>query len=197
MKPSMAAAGDREIEIKLPAPTPDDARRRLEQAGFRVAEPRSHEFNTAFDTPENRLRRGDMLLRLRISGDRNILTFKGPSEAGRHKIREEIEVEMSDAAAFARILEHAGFQPVFRYEKYRTEYELARAGGRAMLDETPAGVFIELEGSPEWIDDAAGRLGFSERDYIKATYAELHLHSAAGRTGQRDMLFERSEKSQP
>jgi hypothetical protein len=36
-----------------------------------------------------------------------------------------------------------------------------------MLDETPAGVFLELEGPSRWIDRTARRLGFAESDYLR------------------------------
>ncbi len=56
-----------------------------------------------------------------------------------------------------------------------------------MLDETPVGVFLELEGPPEWIDRTAGTLGFSEGDYITLSYLELHRRVTGGETG--DMVF--------
>ena len=59
---------------------------------------------------------------------------------------------------------------MFRYEKYRTEFRQPRRAGVAMLDETPVGVYLELEGTPHWIDRTARRLGFQESDYITASY---------------------------
>jgi adenylate cyclase class 2 len=116
-----------------------------------------------------------------------VFTFKGPPELGKHKIRKEIEFELPSAEACAEVLEALGYRPAFRYEKYRTEYtSQSVTSGRAMLDETPVGAFLELEGPPRWIDRMARRLGFREADYITATYAELHR--SAGR-GRRDMLF--------
>ena len=49
--------------------------------------------------------------------------------------------------------------PGFRYEKYRTTFRLP--GLHLDLDETPVGVFLELEGAPRAIDRAARSLGFS------------------------------------
>ena len=46
------------------------------------------------------------------------------------------------------IAERLGYRRVFRYEKYRTEFHQPRRAGVAMLDETPVGVFLELEGTP-------------------------------------------------
>ena len=42
-------------------------------------------------------------------------------------------------------------------------------------DETPVGTYVELEGSPAWIDRLAARMGFEESDYITASYARLYL----------------------
>jgi adenylate cyclase class 2 len=44
-----------------------------------------------------------------------------------------------------------------------------------MLDQTPIGDFLELEGSPAWIDRTACALGYSPDDYITASYGALYL----------------------
>jgi adenylate cyclase class 2 len=103
------------------------------------------------------------------------LTYKGRPAVGRHKSREELELEVSAAPPMAAILDRLGFRPVFRYEKYRTEYRRPGSAGVATVDETPVGVFLELEGPPRWIDRTARALGFSERDYITASYGRLYL----------------------
>lgn len=178
----------REVEIKLRLTDATEGRRRLREAGFRVAKRRVFEQNVILDTPGQTLRRRGLLLRLRTSGARSLVTFKGPAERGKHKIRKEIEFELKGGEALGQILEALGYQPVFRYEKYRTEYvQPACAAGRAMLDETPVGTFLELEGPPRWIDRTARGLRFPEADYITATYAELHRSAGSGR---RDMLFQ-------
>src|ERR1035438_5574550 len=79
------------------------------------------------------------------------------------------------ASTIGAIFERLGYRPVFRYEKYRTEYRLARGAGIATVDETPVGTYVELEGSPAWIDRLAARMGFEESDYITASYARLYL----------------------
>jgi len=128
-----------------------------------------------FDTPELSLRRAATLLRVRQAGGVATLTYKGPPVIARHKSREELELEISDARAMAAIIERLGLGPVFRYEKYRTEYRQPRRSGIATLDETPVGIYLELEGTPQWIDRAARKLGFAEDDYITASYARLWL----------------------
>jgi adenylate cyclase, class 2 len=177
-----------EVEIKLRLGSAAEGRRRLREAGFRVQKRRVLEQNVVFDTPGQALRRRGVVLRLRTSGTHSLVTFKGPAEGGKHKIRQEIEfkLERGGGPRLVQILEALGYRPAFLYEKYRTEYILATGAGRAMLDETPVGVFLELEGPPRWIDRMARRLGFRDADYITATYAGLHRSSGRG---TRDMLF--------
>ncbi|HVX64981.1 MAG TPA: class IV adenylate cyclase [Bryobacteraceae bacterium] len=163
----------REIEIKLPLPGAAQGRKLLRRAGFAVWRRRVFEQNVLYDTPAADLRRAHTGLRVRTCGGRNILTFKGPPFPGKHKDREEFETEFAADGAMREILRRLGYAPVFRYEKYRTEFRQGRSRSRAMLDETPVGVFLELEGSPRWIDRTARALGFTETDYITTSYAEL------------------------
>jgi adenylate cyclase class 2 len=164
-----------EIEIKLPLPGEDHGRDLLERAGFQLRSPRVFEANTVYDTPARALRGAGTLLRLRQVDGRGLLTFKGQAQPGRHKNREEVETEVADPAALAAILERIGFEPAFRYEKYRAEYGRPGAPGHATLDHTPIGDYLELEGPPEWIDEAATQLGFTESDYITASYGGLYF----------------------
>lgn len=135
--------------------------------------PRTFERNEVFDTPALLLRHERKLLRLREYGEDRILTYKGPPEAGPHKTREEIETTVGDAAALREMFDRLGYRVVFRYEKYRAEYE--KDGGLALVDETPIGVFVELEGDPDWIDSLAQRLGFLPEHYITESYGSLYL----------------------
>jgi adenylate cyclase class 2 len=187
----MAAGANREIEIKLRVPNAPAARRLLRQAGFRVVKRRVLEINVLFDNPARDLRARRCLIRIRRAGARAILTYKGAPEPGRHKSREELETPLARPEAFETILERLGFEPVFRYEKYRTEYRRGNLEGVVTLDQTPIGVFLELEGDPDWIDRLAGELGFAERHFILASYATLYVDYCRerGLTPQH-MLFE-------
>lgn len=165
----------RETEIKLALPDVKSGRALLRNAGFRVTRRRVFERNCMFDTPEAALRKSGALLRVRQAGREATLTYKGPAAVSRYKSREEVETQAADAGVMATILERVGFRPIFRYEKYRTEYGHADGNGVATLDETPIGVFMELEGTPRWIDHAARQLGFARCDYITASYGRLFL----------------------
>jgi len=170
-----ASHASREVEIKLPARDAREGRRLLRAAGFRIRKRRVFERNTLFDTTQKRLRRTGRLLRVRQVGRLGLLTYKGPAAAGaKHKDREELEVETGDPGRLAEMLARLDFRPVFRYEKYRTEYQRPGEAGLATLDETPVGVYLELEGAPGWIDRNARRLGFREAGYITASYYALY-----------------------
>ena len=183
--------GTQEIEIKLAVKDARSVRRRLREAGFVVSRPRVFEANTVFDTPQLSLRTSSQLLRIRQAGGVATITYKGVPETGRYKSREELELAISDAAAMISIVERLGYQRTFRYEKYRTEFRQPRRAGIAMLDETPAGVYLELEGTPHWIDRTARRLGFLVSDYITASYGRVYLDwcAAHGREPG-DMTFD-------
>jgi adenylate cyclase class IV len=113
----------------------------------------------------------------------------------RHKVREEIELEVSDAKALATIFEGLGMSRWFQYEKFRTTFRLPASNAWAAgllieLDETPIGVFLELEGPANAIDRAAKALGFKKRDYILANYMVLYREDCRRRgKAPRDMLF--------
>jgi adenylate cyclase class 2 len=180
-----------EIEIKLRLP-PDVSkmRRTLRKLGFRIAQARSHETNVLFDHPKNPLGKPGKLIRIRRVGSDNVLTYKGPSKSSRYKKRQELEVHVSDADMLDDIFQHLGYQPVFRYEKYRTEYVERSSPGKVLLDETPVGNFLELEGPPRWIDTTARLLGFAKTDYITASYGYLHMVFCRERGIERkNMLF--------
>ena len=180
-----------EIEIKLRLPDKlAKIRHALHQAGFRVAKPRIHESNVLFDNSKRTMRHHGKLLRLRRAGTHRYLTYKGPSEPSRYKKRQEIEIHLQDGAGLDEIFTHLGYRPVFRYEKYRTEYARPRVEGKIMLDETPIGNYLEIEGSPRWIDRTARALGFKPGDYITRSYGYLYLaYCRERRIAPKDMLF--------
>lgn len=164
-----------EIEVKISVRSAAAARKRIRDAGFRVHVPRVFEINILWDTADLRLRAQGKLVRLRDAGGRSILTFKGKSIDTRHKVREEIETRVENAGAIERVFREINLQPVFRYEKYRTEYSGDSGHGVVTLDETPIGTFLEIEGPARWIDRTAKKLGFSPADYIIASYGVLYL----------------------
>jgi len=164
-----------EIEVKIAVESAAAARKRIRAAGFAIHVPRVFEANVLYDFADSRLRAQGKIIRLRQAGKVYTMTFKGKSQNTRHKIREEVETTLEHSEAVRRIFSELELQPVFRYEKYRTEYVNGQSRGVITLDETPIGTFLEIEGPPRWIDRAARQLGFSPDDYITASYGVLYL----------------------
>jgi adenylate cyclase class 2 len=217
----------RETEIKLKINNERGFRRVLKKLGAHplgVGTGRVHEENVIFDTPQGGLAKHGQLLRIRIetpetrgrtkreqAKQRVVLTFKRPIvrpaagdgaevSHGLHKVREEIEVEVTDAAKLTEIFEGLGMSGWFSYEKYRTTFQLpaSRAWAKGLLielDETPIGTFVELEGPATAIDRAADELGYSKRDYVLKNYLVLYMEECRRKGEQpRRMVFPEREK---
>lgn len=162
-----------EIEVKFYLPERDAFRERLLAAGAEQVKDRLFEHNVRFDSPGERLRFQFRLLRLR-QDDGIRLTLKGPApDAGESeaKVREELEVKVSDFETTAAILERLGFAAQQVYEKYRETFHLGDV--EVVLDEMPFGDFVELEGEEDAIRAAAGRLGLDWEQRIVENYLTL------------------------
>ena len=177
-----------EIEIKFRIDDLRDLNRRLRTSGFRRVTPRTHEMNALYDLPGQSLRKRGELLRLREYGKDWTLTHKSKGVAGRHKRRVELETKVSDGRAMDEIVRALGYQPTFRYEKFRAEWTDGR--GQVVVDETPIGDFGEIEGPSRWIDQTAGKLGIRPERYITDTYAGLFFAwKRRTRSAAKEMTF--------
>ena len=105
------------------------------------------------------------------------------------KLREEVETVVGDGEVLLRVLHELGLHVWFRYEKYREEF--AREDVIVAIDETPVGVFVEIEGSEEGITAMAEALGRNPEDYIVDSYRGLFLtlRETLGLSGT-DMVFD-------
>jgi adenylate cyclase class 2 len=178
----------REIEIKFPIVDRTTLREKLETIG-RLKKARLFEDNIVFDDERGTLFKKRQLLRLRSSGA-VLLTFKNPVEQGRYKIMEEHEVVVSDFNSALSLLTGLGYRQVFRYQKYRTEYRVNKA--TVLLDETPIGDYVEIEGETQMIDRIAHQLGFDINEGISKNYLQLFREYARRHEDGTDMVF-RSE----
>ena len=172
---SIGLTNNQEREVKIAIQDAATAQFQILSHGFLEYTARHLEVNDVFDTPDQSIRGRGELLRLRQAGERHILTYKGKGESSAgHKVREELEVNLSDGKMTAAILNRLGFEPLFRYEKYRTEFHRDSEEGLIVLDETPIGNFLELEGSEQWIDRTAVLLGYTKEHYITSSYGKLY-----------------------
>ena len=181
-----------ETEIKFRVDDVANLTQRLEAASFRLQTPRAFESNVLYDTPGRQMRARTEILRIRSYAGRWTVTHKrlpdvGPGE-DTHKHRIETETDVADGAALEEIFLSLGLTHAFRYEKWRAEW--ADGEGHCVVDETPIGNYAELEGSAEWIDHAAARLGIDRSQYITLSYGRLfELWREQHRSTAQDLTF--------
>lgn len=180
----MSRTGSLETEVKLRVASPETARALLGRCGARLVAARHFEDNWLFDDPEASLRSRGAMLRLRRTPARATLTYKGPKRLVEGlKTREERETQVADADETEAILRALGLAPGFRYQKYREVWQLGDT--EVVIDETPIGCFLEIEGEAAAIHGVASSLGFSPRDYLSDSYMALFFASG----GSGNMLF--------
>jgi adenylate cyclase, class 2 len=191
-RPKHSSRRNIEIEIKIPFEDPEHLK---DLPGNLVLEtPRHFEDNWMLDTAEERLKNEHSALRIRFIDGHGLITFKGLSTAkSKFKVREELETHTDEPNQMLAIFERLGYHPFFRYQKYRTVYKLVLEDGnslKVMVDETPMGNFLELEGSEETVKHVIGALKLAPEDYITSTYIGMQAARcrAAGRQLE-DLIF--------
>ena len=178
-----------EREVKLRFPTVDEALMAIEATGATALRCRRLQEDYLLDDSQETLRRRRCVLRVRIESGKSLLTFKGPVQPSHMKLRDEIETVVGDGETLIRCLEQLGYRVWFRYQKYRQEYALGDVV--IAVDETPVGVFVEIEGGEQGITDAARVLGRTPQDYLLDSYRGLFMeHRRAHGLPTTDMLFD-------
>ncbi len=112
------------------------------------------------------------VLRLRRIGDRAILTYKErfPTRSDIKHQRED-ETGVDDPDALELILEALGFTPALVYEKRRETWQLEET--EIVIDELPFGLFMEIEGSEQSIENIESKLAIKRLRAEQATYPFL------------------------
>ncbi|HEY1191666.1 MAG TPA: class IV adenylate cyclase [Gemmata sp.] len=150
-----------------------------------------------FRAPDRDLKATDEAFRLRRTGAKNCLTYKGPRRDTETKTRPEIEVPLADgdptAADAERLLAALGYAPVTAVKKKRRVYRFTRDGFEleACFDNVDrVGDFVELEiVAPEAQYEAAkavllaaaGELGLTEQE--PRSYLTMVLEAQASGAG--------------
>jgi adenylate cyclase class 2 len=200
----MPQAMNTETEIKLPVRDIEIVLGRLKRLGARNRG-RVFEDNVLYDTRDGQLRRAGWLLRMRTEApaankwspagaQRAVITSKAPAKKrnSKYKQRIERETEIREPRHWPGILVRLGFRQTFRYEKFRTSF---RVGGLHVdLDETPVGIFLELEGRGQAIDEVAKGLGYSFGEYLRSTYWDVYAADCRRRgVRTRNMVFNKKK----
>lgn len=108
-----------------------------------------------------------------------LLTFKrriDPRATGM-KSCQEIETRVEDGQALLDALCASGFRVRFRYQRYRSTFNVKSEEGwdgeLLVLDRTPIGTWIEIEGTPRGINAIAAKLGHDPGEYDGRSYEQL------------------------
>ena len=178
-----------EREIKLRFASKSAAHEAVKSVGATPLRSKRLQEDALFDWPDERLRQSQCILRIRQENENCILTFKGPPESASIKVREEIESTAGKSSNLVKILERLGLEIWFRYEKYREEFTCKEV--IVAIDETPVGIFIELEGEESEIHQIATSLGWRQEDYILDSYRDIFLKESNTKGfGTSDMVFD-------
>lgn len=162
----------REIEAKFPLENRRKVVAKLEELGAERLYPETFEDNIILD------RRGELktrgaLLRVRQFGRYTITTFKGPvSFSGGVKSREEVQTGIESFDRAIALFDALGYRPTFRYQKMREVWRLR--GSEVVLDRTPIGDYMEIEGAEDQIAVIAGDLDLEMSSAIRASYVDLY-----------------------
>lgn len=160
-----------EHEVKLAFISIEAARQAVTAAGGRLVVSPRLIADRLFDTPEGHLRGQGATLRLRRDGGGGFLTWKGALHGGPVKTREELETSVGTPDILEGVLVALGFRVCFQSEKRREEYALGAA--HVTIDDTPAGVFVEIEAPEDEIPRVAALLGRGPTDYRLESYPVL------------------------
>ena len=164
-----------EVEVKFPVSEGEAEAVRAKLRGLGLSARAVSQFDVYFSPPPG----AEGVVRLRREGRRVVLTYKGPKLPHDLKVREEVEVEVSDFDRARAILERLGLREVGVVRKVREEYELGSV--KVSLDVVEGlGSFIEVEAVGDDVEAAAARvkraaamLGLDSRRALTATYLEL------------------------
>ncbi len=184
-----------EIEVKIEVKDFSPFEKILSKEIFDEIRDWVFEDNLVFDMEDLKLKKEGKLLRVRKTGENVVLTFKNKVEkkSSKYKVREEIEIKVSDFENTIKILEGLGYKVFFRYQKFRKVYSYS--SNHVCFDKTPIGNFIEIEGDESFILKIAKKLGFAKKDFLKDTYYDLFLKNR--KNEEFFMLFDNSVYSSP
>ncbi|REE26316.1 MULTISPECIES: class IV adenylate cyclase [Methanothermobacter] len=168
-----------EVEVKAKIHDRDEmVDRILSLGGVHVSEEEQHDLY--FNAPHRDFARTDEALRIRRSGGRTFITYKGPKIDEESKTRKELETEVADPGTAAEILESLGFRMVREVVKERRIYSVGEF--TVSIDTVMGlGTYLEIERDLPDGSDYAGALreifelyrklgiedGFERRSYLE------------------------------
>ena len=176
-----------EKKYRLTAKQRDEVRARLPEIGA-VREGEEFEVNTLYNGDAVELNQA--VLRLRRIDDRALLTYKervGTRTDIKQQLEFETAIENPDAIEF--ILEALGYYPALVYEKRRETWRIEDT--EVVIDELPFGLFMEIEGEEQSIQDIENRLAIKRLIGEPLAYPRLTMNHGTNIAGVIEARFER------
>jgi adenylate cyclase class 2 len=133
-----------EVELKVRIPSPAPVRERLNRKNAEFLG-REHEHDVFYNAPHRDFGKTDEAVRVRYTGDRAVVTYKGPKiQSFGLKAREELNFAVESGEAFETMLLRLGFFKTLEVNKWRENYRLGDAS--VCLDDVEGlGTFAEIE----------------------------------------------------
>lgn len=165
-----------ECELKFRIEDLQGLSSRLEGMGIVLSAPALEE-NRILDMQDGSLFGRHVLLRVRSTEDRTILTVKAPAPSEGMKIRRELEAEVScPPSQLLEMLSILGFSVSREYSKTRRTGVLGDAV--LCLDSLWFGDFLEIEApTPEAVERVVASLGMDRSLGLSETYVELEMRA--------------------
>lgn len=187
----------REVELKAVVDDVAARRARVEAAGGQLVFAGRLE-DRRYDTPDRRLVREDLVLRLRtyrsadggVDGVRAHLDWKGPTaRVNGFKVRDELSTTVGDPETLAVMLDRLGYTIVREIDREIVQYAWREAMVR--FEHYPRmDALLEVEGDPATIDAAIAMLGMP-RSAFSADRLPDFVARYEARTGMRAALCDR------
>lgn len=183
-----------EIEQKFPVDDADGLLARLKALGANEL-PVVEQRDTYYNHPSRDFRITDEALRIRRTGEKAVVTYKGPKLNAVVKTRPEIELPLAEPEAWPALLEALGFREVATVCKVRRRFALSRTPFEVELtiDRVEGvGQFAEVEIvadeaqmalAQQTIETLAAELGLREPE--KRSYLSLLMAARSDSKGPR------------
>lgn len=175
-----------EKKYRLTAKQRDEVRARLPEIGA-TCEGEEFEVNTLYTGDAVELNQA--VLRLRRIDDRALLTYK-ERVGTRTDIKEQLEFEtgIDNPDAIEFILEALGYYPALVYEKRRETWRIEET--EIVVDELPFGLFMEIEGEEQSIQDIESNLAIKRLTAEESTYPRLTMKHGINIAGVIEARFD-------
>ena len=183
---------EKEIEVKFKLENVDTVREKLKSLGGIPDEKIEQKTFSLFDRFRFLSRKG-IFIRTRKDGDKSTFTIKTRNLElqSQYAERNEFNVSVEDAEAVAEMLKLIGLEDLRILQKYREQWHELGEDVDVVIDYTPIGEFIEIEGEKKSIDEFIDAVGLGDLPRITQAYWDVYRDSCKdlGVDEKNDLVF--------